>query len=693
MITPISEIQGSGSATSFEGTATVQGVVVGDYQGQGGDYELSGFFLQSLPEDADGDPATSEGIFVYNYWTDVEVGDLVTVTGAVSERFDQTQITGSEVVIDGTATVEPTVVELPQPSEDYFERYEGMLVTFEQTLTVTDVYDLLNYGEVTLSAGGRLMNPTSVAEPGADAQAVADANALNMLVMDDASAFSGDDIVSLPYGIGGEPTTAENPLRAGATVGDLTGVIGYSFGDWRIYSHQSLAADGGDNTANLVDSNPRPTAAPEVGDAEITVASFNMLNFFETLGYNAPLCGPTGDSNCRGASDEAQYQLQLDKHVETLKMLDADIVGLMEVENTVDVEALDGLVAALNADLGEDRYAVLDTGLLGTDVIKVGLVYDQTTVAPSGDFAVLDSSVDPAFDDSLNRPALAQTFTDLSDGESVTVIVNHLKSKNCYNEETGGDLDTGDGAGCYNETRTIAAEALVDWANDDPTGTGEERTLMIGDYNSYEKEDPIDAILDGGYTSLVGGDDYSYVYFAEWGQLDYAFASESLADEVTGAAHLHLNADESSDLQYYGDFPQWAEGTAYRSSDHDPVLVGLALQPEPPYCAVEYITHSAWFTGKKGGGFVSQVWVTNISDETIDGWDLSWSWAGAEQVTHEWRVDIEQDGADVTASSLFYSDKIKPGKRQTFGFLGTQVDGVTAPTEFTLNGHSCEVVS
>lgn len=576
----INEIQGSGEESPYKGDiVTTTGVVVGDYQGQGGDYQLSGYFIQSLAADDDGDPATSEGLFIYDYAPDVELGDVVTITGTVDEYKGLTQIKwvdADDVTVDGTATVAPAVVTLPQPSTDYFERYEGMLVTFDQTLTVTDVYDLYNYGEVTLSAGGRLWNPTSVADPGAAAQDVRAANLLNMLVLDDASANSNDEITEIPFGIGGNPTTAANPLRAGSTVAGITGVMSYGFNDWRIYTNGSLAGEGEDNTASFVDANPRPTTAPTVG-GDLTIASFNMLNFFETLGYNAPLCGPEADDKCRGADDEAQYELQLAKHVEAITMLDADIVGVMEIENTVDVEALDGLVAAVNDALGQDRYAVLETGVIGTDVIKVGAIYDRTTVEPTGDFAILDSSVDARFDDSRNRPALAQTFTEIATGESLTIVVNHLKSKGSKCDEPGEDTL----AGNCDQTRTAAAEALVDWANDDPTGTDEDRVLMLGDYNAYEQESPIDVITAGGYTSLVAGDDYSYVYFAEWGQLDYAFASDALVGAVTGAAHLHINADEASDLQYYGDFADLAAGTAYRSSDHDPVLVGLSLVGAP----------------------------------------------------------------------------------------------------------------
>jgi len=277
----------------------------------------------------------------------------------------------------------------------------------------------------------------------------------------------------------------------------------------------------------------------------------------------------------------------------------------MEIENYkaggVDVP-LANLVDGVNAVVGAGTYAAVETGPIGDDVIKVAMIYKPATVSLNGAFAVLDSSVDPTFNDEKNRPALAQTFTENATGESVTVAVNHLKSKgsNC---DSLGDPDLGDGAGNCNLTRTSAAAALVSWLAADATGTGEDDVLVIGDLNSYDMEDPIDALIAGGYSDLVadfGGEyAYSYVFSGEWGYLDYAMANVSLQSAVTGTTVWHINADEPDILDYNLDFKKPAqqalyEPNAYRASDHDPVIVGLTLDRTPPELSVAATPDVLW---------------------------------------------------------------------------------------------------
>src|SRR4029450_6420347 len=127
---------------------------------------------------------------------------------------------------------------------------------------------------------------------------------------------------------------------------------------------------------------------------------------------------------------------------------------------------------------------------------RVGVIYKPSKVTPVGRFAVLDSSDDPRFLDTKNRPALAHTFDDLSNGARFTVVVNHLKSKgsDCLDVD---DPDTGDGQGNCNLTRAAAAQAVADWLATDPTGSGDADVLIIGDLNSYAMEDPVTAIKAG----------------------------------------------------------------------------------------------------------------------------------------------------------------------------------------------------
>ena len=209
---------------------------------------------------------------------------------------------------------------------------------------------------------------------------------------------------------------------------------------------------------------------------------------------------------------------------------------------------------------------------------------------PVGPFAILTSAVDPRFIDTLNRPALAQTFGGVADGALFTVVVNHLKSKGSDCNAVG-DPDTGDGSGNCNITRTRAAEALVDWLATDPTGSGDPDVLVIGDLNAYAKEDPVDRFVGAGYTDLIaaelGDEGYSFVFQGQSGYLDHALASPWLTEQVTGAAEWHVNADEPISLDYNTNFKSAGQIASlyapdqFRASDHDPLIVGLDVGAPP----------------------------------------------------------------------------------------------------------------
>lgn len=570
----IHEIQGSGDVSPLEGQRVqFDGVVVGDYEG---DSSLRGFFVQE--DDVDGDPETSEGIFVFHGSEDtVSLGDVVSVTGTVSEFFGQTQIGFPEnlEVLSSGATVTPTPVTLPLPSDVYLERFEGMLVTLPQTLYVTEFFQLGRFGQVVVSSDDRLQQPTAVAEPGAAANAVQAANDLNRLILDDTNnAQNSDPII---FGRNGNPLTASNTLRGGDTLTGATGVLNYTFGGsgsspnaYRVRPVDPSATFGFQGV------NDRPASPPPVGGT-LQVASFNVLNYFLTLDEGGNLCGVVPD-DCRGAESSFEFERQRTKLLTALAKLDADVVGLMELENTPGVSPEADLVAGLNDLLGAGTYDYIDAGTVGDDVIRVGMLYQPAAVTPLGDFGVVD------YGDGRNRASLTQTFIENATGEVFSVVVNHFKSKGCT-DATGLDADQGDGQGCWNPTRVAAAQQLV--AALSGLGHGDDDWLIIGDLNSYNHEDPIDAIKAAGFTDLAlafGGDEaYSYVFDGQWGYLDYALASSSLLGQVSGAAEYHINSDEPSVLDYNTNFKSANHVTElyapneFRTSDHDPVVVGLDL--------------------------------------------------------------------------------------------------------------------
>ncbi len=585
--TPIYAVQGSSLTSPLAGAeVAVEGVVVGDFQNNGSldNGDLNGFHIQDPT--GDGDPATSDGVFIYAPGAaDVSVGDAVRVRGKVSEYNGMTEITVSQLwPCSSGNSVTPTVVSLPVASVDDFEHYEGMLVTFTQTLYITDYFNFDRYGEIVL-AWDRQIQPTALYEPGsAEAAALVQENLLGRITLDDGRTAQNPDPAIHPNG---DVFTMTNLFRGGDVITVVTGVVDYSFGLYRIQPTKG---------ADYAAANPRPDAPDGVSDS-LKVASFNVLNYFTTIDTGASICGPLQDQECRGADTSEEFTRQRAKIVAALSIMNADVVGLIEIENNITDYPTADLVAGLNETLGAGTYDYIETGAIGTDAIRQALIYKPATVTPVGDYAILDSSVDPRFLDDYNRPVLAQTFMDNATGGIFTVAVNHLKSKGSDCNAIG-DYDLGDGAGNCNLTRLSAAQALVDWLATDPTGSGDADFLIIGDLNSYDKEDPIDAIVAGpddtpgtadDYKDLIfayqGEEAYSYVFDGQIGYLDHALASAGLMDEVTGTTVWHINADEPDLIDYDMSFKLPAQDALYapdpyRSSDHDPVIVGLSVCDE-----------------------------------------------------------------------------------------------------------------
>ena len=315
------------------------------------------------------------------------------------------------------------------------------------------------------------------------------------------------------------------------------------------------------------------------------VSSFNVLNYFLTLDDGGDDCGPAGNKQeCRGAETAVEYQRQHVKLMAALDALDADILGLIELENSEGVEPLAAIVDGLNAINGAGTYAYIDTGNIGTDTIKVGIIYKPAAATPLACPRDHQQQCRPAVHRHPQPPVARPVVRRELDREVTTLVVNHLKSKNCGGE-TGGDVDSGDGQACYNATRTAAAEALVDWMATHPTGVDDDDFLVMGDLNSYAKEDPITVLLNAGFVDLAAlhDDSYSFVFDGQWGYLDYALASPSLAAQVTGTAEYHINADEVPVLDYNTNFKSAGQVVSlfapdeFRTSDHDPVVVGLDL--------------------------------------------------------------------------------------------------------------------
>ena len=590
--TPIYTIQGTEAASPLVGqTVTTEGVVVGDFQTGG----KNGYYIQE--PNADADPLTSNGIFVYNTTVAVNVGDRLRVTGLITEyatpsggdtltELTPTSPASSNVLLCSTGhTIDPTEVTLPVTAVSDFEKYESMLVTFPQSLIISEYFNFDRYGEIVLTSE-RHMTPTAFVEPGAPAQAEALAYLLDRITLDDGRTAQNPDPAIHPNGL---TFTMENLFRGGGTVTYATGILDFYQGLYRIQPTMG---------ATYENVNPR-TAAPEITEADLKVASFNVLNYFVTLDDGThDICGPDGIQECRGADNVEEFGRQRAKILSALDAIDADVFGLMEIENEHPGggDAVADLVAGLNAINGEGTYAYINTGAIGTDAIKQAILYKPAAVTPVGDYQILDSDVDARFIDTANRPVLAQVFRDNETGVEFVVAVNHLKSKG---SACVGDSDLSDGQGNCNLTRKAAAQALVDWLANQTYFSDVEKTLIIGDLNSYDKEDPIDMIKLGADDTSGTADDYldmifekrgelayGYVFDGQTGYLDHALANLAMAESIVDVNIWHINADEPDLIDYDMSFKADAQDLlyapdAYRSSDHDPVIITLNMNASP----------------------------------------------------------------------------------------------------------------
>jgi predicted extracellular nuclease len=649
----IHEIQGSGPTVTLPGaTVTVEAIVVGDFQAQ---TQLGGFFLQEEDADIDADSQTSEGIFVFcgSCPVDVSVGDQVEVTGSAYDFFGMSQLSATtasavRVVSHTQPLPTPATVDLPfdttlRSPDAFYEPLEGMLVRFTDELTVDESYQLGRFGQLLLSEGGRLRQFTDGSEPSAAGLQEHQRDlAARRIILDDDNNTGNNALANGGPVFHPQPgLSASHFLRGGDTIEGLTGVLHWSWAGWSGTDAWRLRPVTEVFSYEFERVNQRQREPQDVGGS-LTVASLNVLNYFTTLDLGSAGCGPAGDLDCRGAHSPVELQRQTDKLVSALCAIDASIVGLIELENNA-TESLEGIVRALAA-AGCNEYRFINTGVIGSDAIKVGVIYEPGMVAPVGLTAILDdlSFTDPAkTGEPKNRPAMAQTFVELSSGEQLTVVVNHLKSKGSPCGPGDDAPDTG--VGSCNLTRTLAAEAEAEWLATDPTGTGSKNILILGDLNAYRMEDPIDALVAAGYTDLItrlGGDDaYTYLFDGQLGSLDYALASAALLPKVTGATAWHINADEVPLLDYNdtvrdaGERPFEAKPTAlplfdsgpYRSSDHDPVIVGLQLAPPVPHCrerrATIYVREGRIVGGPVDGHRYFGVLVGSSGEDVIVGTD------------------------------------------------------------------------
>lgn len=586
----IAAVQGTAAASPLVGTTqTVEGIVTADYRGASG---YNGVVIQTpgTGGTVDATPGASDGLFVFlggnaPATANVALGDKVTATGSVSEYFGLTQMSattaGSVELVTAKADVPAAEAVTPaafgaEVVGDAREAIESQLVAPTGAFTVASSFNLFRFGSLFLTPGDDVaVKSTETTDAGAAADAIAAANRANRILLDDgysAQVTSAAHVGEQPY------YSKDTVVRTGDTVAFPTQpyVLSFGFDDWQLQPTVAITdASPAEYTATFNAENSRTSAPAEVG-GDVSVGAFNVFNYFTTL--------TTENKSARGADTAEELAIQRSKIVAAINGLDADVVALMEIENSIKLgkpvdSALTDLVAGLNDAAGSDVWAFVPTpaalatpeAAATTDFITNALIYKKAAATPIGDsFADIDESV------WFNaREPIAQTF-DLN-GKVITAVANHFKSKG------GSGTEPADGQGFFNTDRVAQANAVkdfVDVISADPAKSSD--VVLLGDFNAYSEEDPIQVFTDAGYSDLLADEtdgQYTYEFNGELGSLDHAIVTPSLAEYVTGVTAWTINSPEWGDRGYA--FGATEPGTPYRSSDHDPLKLGISSTPAP----------------------------------------------------------------------------------------------------------------
>lgn len=624
VFTSIQEIQGEGASSPFINGYPyittedhfVTGVVSAVTSGL-----TKGFYLQALEND-DNDN-TSEGLFIYTDTSDTELkpGDVVCVKGKVQEYYSNTQLSSdaASYVKTGTSDVPLATVLTIKDGEtlrDALERHEGMQVALS---SVSDLFVTRNFSydydarrnNMMLSYQAPLFKPTQLHAAESDAAvALAKDNTNNRVYLESDSKAPDGQIPYFPnFGEDiDQDGSSEQHIRLGSRVEGLQGVVNYSYNEYRLIATNEV--DNSNFVTSGDDFDVTRKVAPAIADSDLRVASFNVLNYFTSVADSGN-DNPTGQN--RGATNYDEFLIQQAKIVAAMNQMDADIIGLMEIENNGfgDGSAIQNLVDALNAEIADidDHYTYVEIAdqdkyqdqYFGSDAIMVALLYRAKSVTPKQAAKVIvtpeqhveentitrneGAESNPAYDQ-YQRHSLLQTFTVKETGEDFSVVVNHFKSKGseCIEEWIAGveDSEPEDLQGNCNNFRVSAAQVVGEVLKNIDGDV-----LVIGDLNAYGKEDPLLTLTDyskekygrdiytAAYTTVAGGelqiektqiqqgyglhnlntllhgsDTYSYTYSGELGNLDHALANSSLARKVVAIEDWHINSLESNLFEY-----------------------------------------------------------------------------------------------------------------------------------------------
>jgi hypothetical protein len=573
----IHDIQGAGSSSPYAGQIVgTTGIVTARRFN-------NGFFLQD--PDADGDPSTSEGIFVFTGGappTSAAVGNAVGVAGTVVEFVPSadpqspplTEIGGSvfvSVVSTGNALPAPvaltTADTTPAGSVEQLEKYEGMRVSVGSLTVVSPTMGSINETNATSTSNGVFYGViTGIARPFREP---------GINILDPLPAGSPCCV----------PRFDENPERlrvdsdgligavrleatSGATLENVVGPLDYAF---RTYT---ILPDAGTLTQSSVVGNVSYSAVPVRAADEVSIGSFNLQRFFDTVNDPAigePILTATAFNNRLNKASLAVRNV----------MRAPDVIGVQEVENLSTLQALANKINADDPTLSYVAYLEEGNDIGGIDV---GFLVNSNRVLVSsvtqvGKTATFIDPTDGSVDLLNDRPPLVlEAKVKNSPGAPfrITVIVNHLRSLNDVDDPVDGPR--------VRAKRGFQAEFLALYiAGRSPS----DRIISVGDYNAFQFNDGYvdsigtirgaptspdevvfasDDLLNPNLRNLVelapAGEQYSFTFDGNAQVLDHILITPNLFERFRSMSYGRNGAD----------FPESYRGDASRPervSDHD----------------------------------------------------------------------------------------------------------------------------
>ncbi len=352
----------------------------------------------------------------------------------------------------------------------------------------------------------------------------------------------------------------------------------------RVNGTASLSMEGGQWSGNT--RADLEAGIPDLGDYRLLVCGFNLENYYMTL-------------NEMGARTEQERQRQRAKVRKALKKINADIFGLVELQQGN--EAITEIVNDLNKALPERNYDFFHDSEAGT-YQKVDFVYDKNKVE------AINTPVETEVETQNRKKMIC--FREKETGEKFIYSINHFKSMN-----TGGE-----------DRRVNEAKAVIKLYNSyrQNGNIREKDVLFMGDMNCYAFTEPIKVFTENGMIDLHrafhADSSYSYMFGGMASYIDHAISNGTMYRQVTGMSGFHINSDEDDKYNYQ----RSADETMFRCSDHDPVLVGLKLDSTLVYDPTPQINSGDIFFGENKRLVIQNAFTEGKQSfyaiHTINGW-------------------------------------------------------------------------